>query len=83
MVSDVPFKFNLHRYREVHRKVAHLANRFHGRGWLLRGSTRTVRRNDQAGGGGGSSTRPRVHVSLDYSFVRLTSTQGIIARLLR
>lgn len=32
---------------EVHRKVAHLANRFRGRGLLLRGATNTVRRNDQ------------------------------------
>jgi ankyrin repeat protein len=32
---------------EVHRKVAHLARRFHGRGWKLRGSTEMVRRNDQ------------------------------------
>ena len=30
----------------VHRKVAHLANRFHGRSWIKRGSTETVRRND-------------------------------------
>ena len=35
------------RVREVHRKVARLADRFHGRGWKLRGSTQAVRRNDE------------------------------------
>ena len=49
LLSSFAFEISLRRYSEVHRKVARLADRFHGRGWKLRGSTQAVRRNDEVG----------------------------------